>query len=260
MDNLLRVGLLLTVVGLAASTVWLGAIDKTGAAGITAALCFGLCIFVFLYRFKRFKGLGFEGELWEQEMEKAAEIRRALKGLSERVGENVFWQLGPGSRWAGDNAEKIFGIIERTHRNLEAAGVDRQRIEEMKRPWHKCVMRDLAAPITERLSTVIMKKAEDIDAEIAVLGKPLPAEKQPEHTDLIEKQMAMRETPKKLTPVIWHDDYENVPRLLRQTIDEIPWLTADERETIYLDCAEEFRDIDQYARDRTVRRPEVLKL
>ena len=124
LDNFLRVGLLLTVVGLAASTVWLGAIDKTGAAGITAALCFGLCIFVFLYRFKRFKGLGFEGELWEQEMEKAAEIRRALKGLSERVGENVFWQLGPGSRWAGDNAEKVFGIIERTHRNLEAAGVD----------------------------------------------------------------------------------------------------------------------------------------
>ena len=72
--------------------------------------------------------------------------------------------------------------------------------------------------------------------------------------------MAMHETPKKLIGVIWHDDYENVPGLLRQTIDDNPWLTADERETIYLDCAEEFRDIDQYARDRTVRRPEVLKL
>ncbi len=70
----------------------------------------------------------------------------------------------------------------------------------------------------------------------------------------------MDETPRKLNAVIWHDDYENVPRLLRQTIDDNLWLTADERETIYLDCAEEFRDIDQYARDRTVRRPEVLKL
>ena len=260
MDNFLRVALLLGALGMAASTVWLGAIDKTGAAGITATLCVGLCIFVFLYRFKRFKGLGFEGELWEQEMEEAAELKRGLKYLSERVGENVFWQLGPGARMGGIGTKNSFNIIEHTHQNLEAVGIDRLKIEEMKRPWHKCIMRDLSNPITERLSTVVMKKAEDVVAEIAALGNPLSAEGKSEHDALIEKQRAMRETPKKLNGVIWHDDYENVPRLLRQTIDDNPWLTANERETIYLDCAEEFRDIDQYARDHTVRRPEVLKL
>jgi len=260
LDNVLRVGLFLAVLGMAGSTVWLGAIDKTGAAGITATLCVGLCVFVFLYRFKRFKGLGFEGELWEQEMEEAAELKRGLKDLSERVGENVFWQLGPGARMGGIGTKNSFNIIEHTHQNLEAVGIDRLKIEEMKRPWHKCIMRDLANPITERLSTVVMKKAEDIVAEIAALGSPMPAESIPEHDALIVKQRAMHETPQKLNGVIWHDDYENVPRLLRQTIDDNPWLTANERETIYLDCAEEFRDIDQYARDRTVRRPEVLKL
>ena len=193
-------------------------------------------------------------------MEEAAGLKRGLKDLSERVGENVFWQLGPGARWGGIGTENSFNIIERTHQNLEAVGIDRLKIEEMKRPWHKCIMRDLANPITERLSTVVMKKAEDIVAEIAALGVSLSAEGKSEHDALIGKQRAMRETPKKLEGVIWHDDYENVPRLLRQAIDDNPWLTADERETFYLDCTEEFRDIDQYARDRTVRRPEVLKL
>ncbi len=56
------------------------------------------------------------------------------------------------------------------------------------------------------------------------------------------------------------DDYENVPHLLREAIDGTPWLTANDRKDIYSDCTEEFRDIDRYARDRTVRRPEVLKL
>jgi hypothetical protein len=121
-------------------------------------------------------------------------------------------------------------------------------------------MRDLANPIAERLSAVVRQKATDMQPEIAALGNPIPAERIPEHTVLTEKQRAMNETPEKLNAVIWHDDYENVPRLLRQTINDNPWLTADERETIYLDCVEEFRDIDQYARDRTVRRPEVLKL
>ena len=63
LDAILRSGLLLAVLVLAVSTVWLGAIDKPGAAGISASLCIGLCIFLFLPQFKRFKGLGFEGEL-----------------------------------------------------------------------------------------------------------------------------------------------------------------------------------------------------
>ena len=98
MDNYLRLGLLVAVMGLAASTVWLGAIERTGAAGIAATLCVGLCVFLFLYRFKRFKGLGFEGELWEQEMEKAAEIRRGLNDLAEQLGVSVAWQMGLGGR------------------------------------------------------------------------------------------------------------------------------------------------------------------
>ena len=51
-----------------------------------------------------------------------------------------------------------------------------------------------------------------------------------------------------------------VPRLLREFIDQSPWLEVDHRRAIYQDCQEEFLDIDQYARDRTIRRSEVLGL
>ncbi len=260
LDNVLRVGLFLAVLGMAGSTVWLGAIDKTTAAGITAALCIGLCIFVFLYRFKRFKGLGFEGELWEEEMEEAAELKRGLKDLSERVGENVFWQLGPGARFGGIGTENSFNIIERTHQNLEAVGIDRQKIEELKRPWHKCIMRDLANPITERVGKIIEELTKALDDEIAALGTPMPAGKMPQLTAINEKRRVMSEVVPQLNDLIWRDDYENVPRLLREAIDTNPGLTDEDRQAVYRDCADEFRDIDQYARDRTVRRPEVLNL
>jgi len=220
LDNVLRIGLLLAMLGLAGSTVWLGAIGRTGAAGITAPLCFGLCVFMFLSRFKRFKGLGFEGDLWENEMEEAAELRRALKDLSERVGEGVYWNLGEGSRMGRVGTDKLFGIIEHTDRNLKAAGIDRHKVEELKRPWHKCVMRDLANPITERVSSVARSKAKEVEAEMAALGSPLAAGRMPEVIALNEKQRPMMEFPKQSNKVIWRDDYENVPRQLRQTIDE----------------------------------------
>ena len=59
-----------------------------------------------------------------------------------------------------------------------------------------------------------------------------------------------------LAKLAWR--WANLELWLRQMIDENPWLTDEDRKAIYSDCAEEFRDIDQYARDRTVRRPEVL--
>lgn len=259
MDIALRIGLFVCVVALAASTVWLGMIDKNGGAAISATLCIGLCIFLFLARFKRFKGLGFEGELWEQEMEEAVELQRDLRNLSERVGEIVFWQLGPGSRMGGGDPRKILAIIERTESNLEALNVDRQKIEELKRPWHKCIMRDLANPITVRVRDIVREGSKVIDAEIAALGSPTPAEKMPEQRALIEKRRAMNAVASQLNDLIWRDDYENVPRLLREAIDESPWLTNKDRENLYSEFTERFQDIDHYAREGSVQHPKVLE-
>ncbi len=260
LDYLLRIGLFACVASMAAATVWLGFNDKTGAAGVTAGLCFGLCIFLFLSRFKRFKGLGFEGELWEQEMEKAAELRRALNDLTARVAENVYWDLGEGGRLGRKATGKILQIIERADQSLEAVGVDRSEIEEMKRPWHKCIMRDLANPITERISGIIQRKIREVEAERGALGGNIRPEDQPKHAELSEQIRLMREVPKHLLTVIWRDDYENVPRLLRQDIEDDPRLTLEDRETVYANSADEFRDIEQYAQERTVRRPELLRL
>lgn len=260
LDNFLRVGLFACAAGMAAATVWLGSTDKTGAAIVAAGLCIGLCTFVFLSRFKRFKGFGFEGELWEQEMEEAAEMRRALKDLTEHVAENVYWDLGEGGRLGRKNTDKILAIIERADQNLEAVGVDRRKIEEMKRPWHKCIMRDLAFPITERVRDISREKLNTVHAEIAALGAAITANNKPQHDALSQQRQALEQAPKQLQGVIWRDDYENVPDLLRQAIDATQWLTDEDRGIVYADCADEFRDIEQYANDRTVRRPEVLKL
>ena len=258
MDNFLRVSLLLAVMVLVGSTVWLSAHDKTGGATVTAGLCIGLCIFTFLYRFKRFKGLGFEGELWEQEMEKAAELRRALQDLSERVGESVFWHMGEGGRWARKDPNKVFGIIERTTRNLRRAGASEQTIEELKRPWHKVVMRDLAQPIEKYLCGLTAKKKPNYQKEMAKLGNPVSDENLNRHKILVEEFDQIVQYPKMMSELVWQDEYERVPELLRREIETRSWLTDEDRRLVREKCTEAFQDIDQYARDRTVRRPEVL--
>ncbi|MBT4688200.1 MAG: hypothetical protein HOB72_08920 [Rhodospirillaceae bacterium] len=260
MDNFLRVALMLAVMGLSFAAVWLGSIDKSDAASIAAALAFGLCIFVFLYRFKRFKGLGFEGELWEQEMEKASEIRRSLRDLAEQASENIYWDLGPGSRVGGKSPNELFSIVKRTDQNLESIGIERQKIDELKRPWHKCVMRDLAYPIVERIGVAAQNRRKNIEAEMEAIGNPVPAEKLPEFEALARERPKIAEVVKELDKLIWRDDYETVPNRLRNAIKGSDWLVADEQQEILLDMAEEFNDIDGYAANRTIRRPQQLGL
>jgi hypothetical protein len=247
--------------------VWLGFVDKPKASLITAGLTLVLFIFVFLARFKRFKGFGIEGELWEQEMEQAAELRRGLEGLAEQLGESVAWQMFSTSVGWSDAVPPLqtrLAIVDRTTGILRDIGIPPARVDELNRPWHRWVMSALARPIAERLRTKINENMERVDAGIRAEKKRRMAERPgteemtPEEAALVTKYQAMGHTSSQLDKMIRRDDYENLPRLLRQSIDQSAWLSPEDRQAIYQDCAEEFLDIDQYARERTIRRPEVV--
>jgi hypothetical protein len=200
LEGALRTGLFLLAAATIACTVWLGFLDKPKASLITAGLTFVLLIFAFLARFKRFKGFGIEGELWEQEMEQAAELRRGLTDLAEQVGASVSWQMGISNRWDAGTFNEKLAAIERTSSILERIGVTPVRIEQLKRPWHKCVMVDLARPIAERLRAKINENMEHVDAGIRAEKKrrlaerPRTEEMTPQEAILVEKYHSMSQT------------------------------------------------------------------
>jgi hypothetical protein len=147
MDNAFRVAFLLCTVASAFGAFWLGISGEPGAGVTMAGLAAIFAAFTFLTKFKRFKGLGFEGELWEQEMEQAAELRRGLKDLAEQLGESVAWQMG---FWSGGPFQERLAVIERTITILLNIGVSQVNIDELTRRWHNVVMTRLAEPIAHR--------------------------------------------------------------------------------------------------------------
>ena len=50
-----------------------------------------------------------------------------------------------------------------------------------------------------------------------------------------------------LNELIWCDQWEAVPLVLREKLDNAPWLTDEDRQKIYSECEEEFLNIDHYA-------------
>jgi len=70
-----------------------------------AAVVFGLGFLSFIYanvaRFKRFKGLGFEAELWEDKQKEAADLIERLRGMVSIYTREIVLGNVKAGRWAG---------------------------------------------------------------------------------------------------------------------------------------------------------------
>lgn len=209
--------------------------------------------FAFLPHFKRFKGLGFEGELRE-EIEQAAKLRRGLQALAEQLGESVAWQMAAFGSWGGGEFQEKRAIVDRTAGILKDIGISPAKIDELNRAWHKMVMTELARPVAKCLRSILHKKME------VIMARNIDSERMPHDQVSLQSNYHSIDRARARLSGLWiRDDYENVPSSLRAFIEESPWLTPDDRQAIYRDCVEEFLDIDQYARERTIRRPDILK-
>lgn len=78
---------------------------KVAEAGVVFGFAFLSFLYANLSRFKRFKGLGFEAELWEDKQKEAADLIDRLKSVvtiytQEIVMNKVMWgRFGDGQRW-----------------------------------------------------------------------------------------------------------------------------------------------------------------
>ena len=64
--------------------IYLAATDRAAAATPVLGVAFLFVVLLLLSKFKRFKGFGFEAEMWEEKQEEAAELVDRLEELSKR--------------------------------------------------------------------------------------------------------------------------------------------------------------------------------
>jgi hypothetical protein len=88
----------LTFFGFAFAYMKSSALPASSAAFGMGFLCF---IFSSLARFKRFKGLGFEAELWEDKQKEAAELIEKLKGIVTIYSRETVMSRVKGNRLGG---------------------------------------------------------------------------------------------------------------------------------------------------------------
>jgi hypothetical protein len=118
--------------------VYQGMNDRTASSTSLLGFGFLLVVLLVLAKFKRFKGFGFEAEMWEEKQIEAAALVDRLSLLSEAVAQQVALIASKLGLWdAGLSFPQMADLLDQTQRLLDAAEVLPDRRDDILAPLYQ---------------------------------------------------------------------------------------------------------------------------
>jgi len=215
--------------------------NNTGAGVMCSAGA--VCLtFVFLDRFKKFKGPGIEFELWEGKMEEAKEVIKNLQSLSVAVSKPIISAITRMGRWdSGMPRREKFDTVKQIENILRGHNVPEDKIEDSLKDWHRFNTRDLAAPIVDVMRTHISERI------IHVRAKMTSPEEPRELTRLVNVSGAIKD-------IYGMDTPEKIMDMFEKTLGDDACFPEDDREIFINAHKEEIEDLRYYFKNRKFRR------
>lgn len=145
---------------LIALTVYFLFLPDVTRASLCAAIGLLLFFLARLSQFKRFKGWGFEAEMWDEKQQEAEKLVESLKSVASLTAREVMLQSIRSGRWGSskrwDDHWKLFDEIKSAQSGLIT--LEGQR--EIKKSIDRWFLHDMALNEFGELKQIAMKKAE----------------------------------------------------------------------------------------------------
>jgi hypothetical protein len=229
--------------------------DLSAAATYVAAI---IClVFAYLARFKRFKGLGFEGELWEEKLEEAAHIINRMRSLSVAFSQPILTMAARSGLFDSSfSRRELFDTLTSVENLLRANQIPEDEIVQVRRDVDRLVGWDITIPIIRKINAAIDEAAKVKHQEMEAVKQPitdLPAYNQlAENWRGVLRQKIDRESfLAKLPNSIAVDDLE-------RSLEELTCISDAEKTALKLELKDDLADLRVWLKTRTLRRPEVF--
>lgn len=131
----------LALIGLA--TYFLFQADKVAAATVSAALGLLLTFLARISQFKRFKGWGFEAEMWEDKQIEAVKLIEALKNVATLTAREVMLQSVKSGRWGGAKRWQDHWLLFDEIKAAQAGLLDDKSIKTIKKSVDRWFLFDM---------------------------------------------------------------------------------------------------------------------
>ena len=228
--------------------------DAAAAATTYVASVFCL-VFAFLSQFKKFSGLGFMGETWEQKMEEADELISRLRGLAAVIAEPVFIAMARLGRWDSHlTRQERYNISTKLEAELKRNGVLQEEINRARIELDRVNSFDMAKPIFDAAYRKIGEKVAERYQVIQGFTQPITALS--EHAAAVERWREASESQQMFTN-IHQIEFSQLSQIFLDRLAVCSIISLEEKEFIRHQFSEEITDLKYYVENRKFRRADV---
>lgn len=260
MQIFIRICLLFTALSLFGLGGYLSYAQLAKEAGITYLAGILILVFAFLSQFKKFKGLGFEGELWEHKMEEAETLIARLRNLAAVLAEPTILLAARAGRYdTAFSLKERQDLVDRIRTILAENGIDESRIAAAVSDHRRYIFIDLADPIrriAEYLSGVALKTVNE-EAESRKMEFLTPVGEKPKSSPFEGRRQTVLRAKEALVMAAAKEPHETLAERLTEMLQNFPEAPADDRAAALDQARDAIEDIRYYATRDQLRRPEV---
>lgn len=229
--------------------------DKTTAAGLFVTAGVLVLIFAFLAKFKRFKGMGIEAELWEEKMEEAARMIDRLRDLtvvsSKPIAHLVATSGLPLSK--GITRSEMNDWMESVSNQLNSYHVPAHQIAQVLEPVHRRVEREMCTVIADGIRACIYMNARPLRDELNRLPTMRSSDDNERAKKLSESISRYQTLVDQLRDIMAPTNASRRAAILRDTIETSPLLTTEQRQILKNPLDVRLADLQHYENHRTHR-------
>ena len=160
--------------GLICLAVYFLFIGNVPGATLCAAVGLLLTFLARFSQFKRFKGWGFEAEMWEEKQQEAEKLVESLKGIAALTAREVMLQSIKSGRWgSGKRWEDHWKLFEEV-KSAQAGLLSEEGKKEVRRLIDRWFLHDMAINEFGKLKEIVNKETERARQVIrAKFGNPV---------------------------------------------------------------------------------------
>lgn len=141
-DFIVKFTLLLLFIWLFYEAVFLLKGNNTTSGSVAAVFTILTLCFLYLSRFRRIKGLGFEAEMWEEKQEEAERTLVELRSISSLFAKVLLTDLISGHFMGGMGLDRRIYLYSEVRNRLKKIGINESEIADAEGEWRKgiCVI------------------------------------------------------------------------------------------------------------------------
>lgn len=230
---------------------------KLGAAGGTIIIATGFGIMIMTqFEWSEIKLLGLEARLRDT-ISDAEKVLDSLKKVSIPISEVAISLASRTGRLDTATSNKdLFTLVTKISSELKQIGVSDRQLSEIKKDWFYFTTLDMCRIFSEKIKSILNSHYDEERKKYNqwVGGKPISDHET--NQKLINKFQCAAGEINILNELLWKKPYEQMPTLLKNFVHESKVITEAEKELLWAQNEELWKDINYFVENTELRRPD----